>query len=227
MSQAGPNSLVPAYIWAGDDRRWTRLIASAPHSIVVNPSNGPATRPTPQFRARVAEAVESGATVFGYVAIGWLRTATQTRRAHRDIVQWFNGVDGIAGIFFDEVPTTPTAPIEARLDALLHNELLLDSHRSAILNPGTTIPIDWFDRWPQATVCTFEGSAASYLRSPAPGGPRHRQAALVYGCRGAAGRSDVMRRAAQDGLGWVTATTGRLPNPWDTVAGPHRPAQPS
>jgi hypothetical protein len=206
-----PKSLVPAYIWEGNHRQWTRLLQSSPDAIVVNPNNGPATRPTAQFCDRVRQAHERGIAVFGYVAMGWLRTASNATRVARHVERWSN-VGDIAGMFFDEVPTTPSSRIEKQLADVIDHPL-----GSTVLNPGTHVPEPWFGYWPKVTFCTFEGSAAAYMRTMPSPGPRHRQGALVYGCLGTRDRQLVIERATDQGLGWATATTGRRPNPWSTI----------
>jgi Spherulation-specific family 4 len=210
-----PRHLVPAYIWAGDTRRWTRLLATPPDALIINPNNGPLQRPPKELYERVEAAAQGSTAVYGYVGVGWLRQKADVAGAQVAAELWHASFPDLAGIFYDEVPTERTDTNEAQLD-----ELLVTGGMHTILNPGTCCPVDWFTRWPTTTFCTFEGTASNYLRSAKPPGPPQRQAALVYQCAGTRQRRAVLERAASDGLGWATATTGSLPNPWETVPEP-------
>jgi hypothetical protein len=216
-------SLVPAYIWAGYDHLWDQLIQQQPAAVIVNPNSGPPAARDRAFGRVLERLAAANIPAYGYVAMGWLRASSSvSATAAKAIERWHRSSPPIAGIFIDEAPTRTSSRTDASFDALIRRCIEIDRQARAespgvILNPGTIVDPEWFDRWPQALWCTFEGSADTFLRTTRPPGPGDAQAALVYGCRDGRHRRRVIDHARSRGWTWSTATSGTLPNPWCTV----------
>lgn len=219
-------SLVPAYIWAGDGRRWQQLLDQRPDALVLNPASGPPDPADRLFRSRAEQLVEHAAStptaMYGYVAAGWLRgDGSSVDHVRRQAERWRSALPTIDGIFVDESPSGwrpgDRRPLERLLDACTLDAPSPSCRPSLVLNPGTTVDPDWQAARPGTLWCTFEGRAGAFLRTPRPPGDGTRQVALVHSCRSRADRDAVDRHAEREGWEWSFATTGRLPNPWSTV----------
>jgi hypothetical protein len=213
---------VPAYFGPWETLHWARLLADRPSLVVINPATGPGTKPISGYSRLVKQLRRQGCTVLSYVHTGYLDRSTSEVAADCAKSLAFYGVDGI---FFDEIPVDNTNRVRRSLDVLIEM-----SPQRCALNTGRRVSPSWFERWPQASFVTFEGTAvqlADRLHRELTG----KLAVEKFAMEKFADRQwwlvhSVARRScatlrleiSELGIGYGYVTPDRLPNPWDIYA---------
>jgi hypothetical protein len=205
------STLVPAYVGPAE------LVALAerprrPRLVVVNPASGPGTHRSAAYADAVASAREAGMRVLGYVATGYGTRPRAEVEADLDrYARWYD----TDGVFLDETPHKRRAlgryrDLAARARAA--------GQRLVVINPGMVPARGYFDV--ADIVVTFEGAAIDYRQATATAPAwlgeiaPSRIAHLVYD----ATREDALAAVgANTQAGYLYATSGSLPNPWQTV----------
>lgn len=207
-SGACHGALIPAYRGADALARLTG--PGHGRIVIVNPANGPGTVPQPALRRAIAAQLRAGATVVGYVHTGY---ATRDPAAVQADVRRYRSWYGANGVFLDEVShTTEHLPYYQSIVAPLRA-----SGATVVVNPGMVPAPGYFDV--ADVVVTFEGPADTYaaaVRRTPPwlrAMPRRRVAHLLYGASAEQATGAAGLRAA----GYFYATSGTLPDPWNTV----------
>ena len=209
-SPSGPchGALIPAY--RGPDALARLTWPGRGRIVIVNPANGPGGVMQPPFRRAIAAQLRRGATVVGYVHTGY---ATRDPAAVRADIRRYRSWYGVNGIFLDEVShTTEHLPYYESIAAPLQA-----SGATVVLNPGMVPARGYFEL--ADVVVTFEGPAGDYAaavgRAPAwlRAIPRTRIAHLIYDASAEQAKRAARLRAAD----YFYATSGTLPDPWNTV----------
>jgi hypothetical protein len=209
-SRSGPcrGALIPAY--RGPDALARLTGPGRGRIVIVNPANGPGSVMQPPLRRAIAAQLRAGATVVGYVHTGY---ATRDPAAVRADVRRYRSWYGVNGVFLDEVShTTEHLPYYESIAAPMRA-----SGATVVLNPGMVPAREYFDL--ADVVVTFEGTADDYAaavrRTPdwLRAIPRTRVAHLLYG----ASAEQATRAAGLRAAGYFYATSGTLPDPWNTM----------
>lgn len=191
---------------------WRRLgEGDSVELAVVNVANGPGTAPDDPYYGPALAAV-SGASMLGYVSVGYGdRSAEVVRREAEAWREWY----GVTGVMLDE---TPSAARSKSWSLDLIDRLRGDGASMVVANPGT-VPVRELVEAADVT-CVFEGSWESYRRLRLPRWlrqfPPGRLWHLVHSCPGSCLPS-VRRLAARRGAGYAWATSGTLPDPWSVL----------
>ncbi|MEU3978977.1 spherulation-specific family 4 protein [Streptomyces sp. NPDC026672] len=205
--------LIPLYVHPADDPgAWHRLITAADrtYAVVLNPANGPGSRPDPAFAAAAGALRAAGARLLGYVDTDYgvreRAAVTDDLRRHQE---WY----ATDGCFLDRVTATPEGLPACRRTVRAVRRL---GATTVVLNPGVH-PAPGYARLADLTV-TFEGHWSTYVSAfsrPAwaERHPPERLCHLVYGVP----RPLVplaVRTAWDRGAGVSGPVTSELPNPW-------------
>lgn len=204
-------ALIPAYVPPAE---LTRLATDSDPTrlVVVNPDSGPGAALDPAYADVIDQLRSTGNRVLGYVSTGHgTRDPALVRTEVARYASWYKIID----IFVDEV-----AHDEAALPyyTALSTALRTTAGRLIVLNPGMVPAPGYFAL--ADIVVTFEGTFADYHATPDPlrsvgrGLSRTRTAHLIYGASDAQAVDVVIRHRAD----YVYATSGTLPNPWNTLA---------
>jgi hypothetical protein len=179
--------------------------------LIVNPSNGPGTRPHPAYQEAVRTAREAGTRVLGYVPTGYGARDLNFAMADVDRYHSWYGVDGI---FVDEAAHT-----DERLGyyRVLSNHIRASRDQLIVLNPGVVPARRYFEA--ADVVVSFEGPYTDYPAAleRMPDWVRRmprRSAHLVY-----AASAEQARRVVQAGTeaNYLFVTSESLPNPWGAL----------
>ncbi|UQX04222.1 spherulation-specific family 4 protein [Streptomyces sp. RerS4] len=205
--------LVPLYVHPVEDPgAWHRLItgAAAIYGVVLNPANGPGSRPDPAFAAAAAALRTAGARLLAYVDTDY-GTRGQAELIHEmcRYREWY----AVDGCFLDRAPATRQELPGCRR---LVRSLRRLGATAVVLNPGVH-PVAGYVRLADLTV-TFEGHWSTYVSAftrPAwtARHPPDRFCHLVYGVPEALVPLAV-RTAHERGAAVAGPVTGELPNPW-------------
>ncbi|MFE2923619.1 spherulation-specific family 4 protein [Streptomyces goshikiensis] len=208
--------LVPLYVHPAEEPGlWHRLItdAAGTYGVVLNPADGPGTRPDPAFTAAAAALRAAGARLLGYVDTDYgARNRTQMVDEMRRHQEWYDA----DGCFLDRVTATPEGLGECRRLVRSLRRLGADT---VVLNPGVH-PTAGYVRLADLTV-TFEGHWSTYVSAftrPAwtARHPPERFCHLVYGVPEALIPLAV-RTARERGAAVSGPVTGEPPNPWNKL----------
>jgi hypothetical protein len=202
-------ALIPAYVPA---RELARLAhgPSRPRMVIVNPDSGPGARRDHAYIAAVSRLQAVGVRVLGYVPTGYGWRPLQSVLDDVDRYQRWYDVDGL---FFDEAASAAgLVPYYAAMARAARGQ----SRRLVVLNPGVIPAPGYFDV--ADVVVTFEGDHEDYVaamrETPRWLRRHHAHAAhLIYDAT-RADASNALESAAAD---YVYATSGTLPNPWQTL----------
>jgi hypothetical protein len=183
-----------------------------PRLVVINPANGPGQDARASYSRAVWAAQDARARVLGYVPTTYgKRPAADVVADIRRYASWY----GVDGIFLDEA--APGAADLPYYDAL-SRDVRAAGLRLVVLNPGVVPDPAYFDI--ADVVVTYEGAYADYAaamdRMPAwvRRQPPDRVAHLVYG----ASRDEALAVVGNPaGAGYVYATSGSLPDPWQSL----------
>jgi hypothetical protein len=201
-------SLIPAY--RGADALGQLTGAGHGRVVIVNPANGPGAAAQPAYRRAIAAQLHAGAKVVGYVHTAY---GTRDPAAVLADVRRYRSWYGVGGVFLDEVShTSEQLPYYQSIAAPLRA-----SGETVVLNPGMVPARAYFHI--ADVVVTFEGPAGDY--APAVRAmprwvralPRSRVAHLLYG----ASREEATSAAGLRAAGYFYATSGTLPDPWNTL----------
>ena len=189
----GQSLAVPAYFSpAGEGADlWRRLGAPGVGLAVANPFSGPGKDFDPAYAAAISAARDSGVTVLGYVATGYLGSTGRATRlgetdslawlaqAQQDIATWYRlyGEYGLGGVFFDEVqnvcgPDNRYADTYRALDDAAGR---LHPGAFTVINPGIGTEECYADI--ADVSLNFEGTYESYLAWQPPAWQRGRDPA--------------------------------------------------
>jgi hypothetical protein len=223
---------VPAYVYPGQPALVTLQGLNPPPGIVIlNPGNGDAPFDA-SWQAQGRRLRARGTTVLGYVHTdAATRSLADTETSIRNYLRPATGSNQVSGIFLDEMNNGCTAlSYYAQLYAYIRG---LDPSAFVAANPGTAVAVCFLQSRQKvaSTFVTFEHDAATYQSAFAgnvlnPGGSfsmgRQYPAGdfwhLVYSTDSSQ-LSQVMSLARSRHAGYVYATDGALPNPWDSVPG--------
>jgi hypothetical protein len=223
---------VPAYVYPGQPALVTLQGLSPPPGIVIlNPGNGDAPFDA-SWQAQARRLRVRGTTVLGYVHTDAAeRSLADTETSIRNYLRPATGTDQVSGIFLDEMNNGCTAlPYYAQLYAYIRS---LAPGAFVAANPGTAVAVCFLQSRQKvaSTFVTFEHDATTYESAFAgnvlnPGGsfsmgqqyPAGDFWHLIYGTDSSQ-LSQVMSLARSRNAGYVYATDGGLPNPWDSVPG--------
>jgi hypothetical protein len=222
---------VPAYVYPGQPALVTLQGLKPPPGIVIlNPGNGDAPFGA-SWQAQAGRLRAQGITVLGYVHTdAATRPLADAEASIRNYLRPATGSNRVSGIFLDEMSNGCTAlPYYAQLAAYIRG---LAPSAFIAANPGTAVAVCFLQARPKPanTYVTFEHDATTYQTSFAgnvlnPGGtfsmglqyPAATFWHLVYSATSAQ-LSSIMSLARSRNAGYVYATDGSLPNPWDSVA---------
>lgn len=113
-------SIVPAYVYPGDDARWAELFArtvGAESMFVINPASGPGPSRDPAWARRIDQILAAGHRPIGYVPVDYGRRAAETVDM---IGTYARQYPNLAGIFLDEMPGSDIDPVAVdRLSAAI------------------------------------------------------------------------------------------------------------
>jgi hypothetical protein len=211
--------LVPAYIYPTPEGRkeWHRLMDAAARLdvvAVVNPDSGPGAEPNPDYSALIAEAARHGVKVVGYVSTGFGDRPAEKVKA--DIDAWVRFYHPIGGFFLDQQPR------DARHAAYLADisSYARGKFRDALIitNPGSPCDESYLARRASDVVCVFcssESFALSEMPNDLRGYDPSHFAALAYQVKDAEAMRELLRQAIVKRVGYIYATDGKWPNPWD------------
>jgi chitodextrinase len=233
----GQSLAVPAYFSpAGEGADlWRRLGAPGVGLAVANPFSGPGKDFDPAYAAAISAARDSGVTVLGYVATGYLGSTGRATRlgetdslawlaqAQQDIATWYRlyGEYGLGGVFFDEVqnvcgPDNRYADTYRALDDAAGR---LHPGAFTVINPGIGTEECYADI--ADVSLNFEGTYESYLAWQPPAWQRSRDPRrfwhLVHATGSQAQMADAMRLGRERGAGYMYVTPDVLANPWDSL----------
>jgi hypothetical protein len=205
------SALVPAYV---SPRMIGALVRgpASPRLIVVNPANGPGKAASTAYGRAVWGAQDAGTRVLGYVPTTWgRRPAAAVAADIRHYRSWY----GVDGIFLDEASASAA---ELPYYDTLSRDVRAAGMSVVALNPGAVPAPAYFDI--ADVVVTYEGTYADYASAldRMPGWlrdePSGRVAHLIYG----ATRGQAREVATNPSLaGYVYATSGTLPDPWQSL----------
>lgn len=210
----------PSYFYPGP--LWTKLEAAAPTAgiAIINPGNGPGTKPDPNYKKQVDEAKAHGLIVLGYVYTHYTkRSLADTEADAQRYFDWYH----VSGIFYDEVDNTDKGlPYYKELFAYTKK-----ANRDAmdVLNPGTQVTEGYMKA--ADIICTFESPYNSYqtqYNAPAwvTNYPASRFWHIVLDVPTDADMKNVIQESKARHAGWVYVTSAREnPNPYDSL-----PAEP-
>jgi hypothetical protein len=222
---------VPAYVFPGQAPLVTLgSMSPAPGLVILNPGNGDAPFSASwQAQANVLRA--RGTVVLGYVHTDHgSRPIPAVEESVNNYLKPASGRIVVSGIFFDEMSISCTE--ESYYHQLYQYVRNVDPAAFVADNPGTAVNV--CDLRSASTVAntfvTFEHDAQTYLTQYAGNivGPTgsHSSGAqypaatfwhLIYGASGSQ-MPQLVSLAAARHAGYVYATDGNLPNPWDSVA---------
>lgn len=202
------------YVWPGWTGLWDFVISKRPAFIVANPMNGPGGAWSPEWESIRRRCRSESIPFVGYVHLLWgYRPRAEVLG---DIDRW-DAWYHADGIMFDEAPLSylsGTKGYHARARALKP-----DNSGLSVWNPGRSdvgLRADMLAR-PTSIWCSWEGSAGDYLaQRPKATFLPDRQLHLVYAC-GQELAEGLDKVAQESGVGYFYATSGVLPNPWETV----------
>jgi hypothetical protein len=202
-------ALIPAYL---SPRELTRLAHEPrrPRMVIVNPDSGPGAQRDHAYITAVHRLQAAGVRVLGYVPTGYGWRPLQTVLDDVDRYLWWYGVDGI---FFDEAASDPG--LVSHYGAMAR-AARGRTRRLVVLNPGVPPAPGYFDV--ADVVVTFEGDYGNYVAAtrdtPASLRRRHAHTAhLIYN----ATRAEALNALENSTADYVYATSGALPNPWQTL----------
>ena len=214
QSGSGPDpacraALVPAYLPAAAVARLA-LQPHRPQIVVINPADGPGAQAQASYRRAVRALRAAGTRVLGYVPTSYASRPLAEATADVDrYVSWY----GVDGIFFDEAGSSAALlPYYRTLARHVHGD-----DRTVVLNPGAVPARGYFDV--ADTIVTFEGPYGGYAKAlqAMPGWlrsqPEERTAHLVFG----ASRAEALHAATEGAAGFLYATSGTMPNPWQAL----------
>lgn len=222
---------VPAYVYPGQPPLVTlQTMKPAAGIVILNPGNGDAPFDA-SWQAQAKRLVANGVTVLGYVHTDEAtRPLADTEAAIRNYLQPAVGHLAVSGIFLDEMSDSCTA--ESYYAELYSYIRGLDNSAFVAANPGTAVSSCFLQSEHKVadTFVTFEHDAASYSSQFRGNiisqngkyslGSQYSAATfwhLVY----SASRSQlshIIALARDRHAGYVYATDGSLPNPWDSIA---------
>jgi Spherulation-specific family 4 len=152
--------VIPMYIYpfpAGSD--WTRLAAPPVTTIILNPNSGPGSVVDSNYLSATSAAHAKGIQVIGYVDTNYGAIATATVESQVDTYYTWYAVDGI---FFDRADNT-SANVSYYTTLYSYVKAKTTGARTVVLNPGTQTIEGYMSACD--LICTFEGDAATYLKS--------------------------------------------------------------
>jgi hypothetical protein len=123
-------------------------------TVLLNMAAGPGSELDPTWTTATQRLVRSGATVIGYVDLGFGARPAEQLRA--ELSHWAGYP--VRGIFFDQAPTSPYSIGPVAVAVREARRLGFDT---LLVNPGR--PADSIYRGLGAVLCTFEGSWQEYL----------------------------------------------------------------
>lgn len=222
---------VPAYVFPGQAPLVTLgAMSPAPGIVILNPGNGDAPF-SASWQAQASALRVRGTVVLGYVHTDFgTRSIADVEQSVDNYLKPATGGIRVSGIFFDEMSTS--CGDESYYHALYRYVREIDPGAFVADNPGTAVNV--CDLVPGSTVArtfvTFEHDAATYLTQypgniiDGSGGysageqyPAGTFWHLVYGASSSQ-MPQIVSLAAARHAGYVYATDGALPNPWDTGA---------
>ncbi|MBD3798024.1 MAG: spherulation-specific family 4 protein [Campylobacterales bacterium] len=165
--------LIPLYSYPNwydsENYLWQELIdlqAKYPNAqmvAIVNPNNGEFREQNSDYKRGIEELVAANIQVVGYVYTQYANRDTQT--VIDDIQAWsdFYKVEGVSGIFFDEVSTN-AADLPHYTN--LSNEARARGLDFVILNPGITTDQAYIDSGIADVVVSYENSNRGLLENP-------------------------------------------------------------
>ncbi len=208
---SGPSGLIiPLYTYPGST--WLSVIQaklanpSVPIIAIINPNNGPGTAQDPNYVSGVNELANAGVEAIGYVYTQYGTRSLSSVEA--DILayrRWYN----VSGIFFDEMSNLASTAAYYRTLATYANSLGM---KLTVGNPGTsaTAVVGIFD-----ILVIYENQglpAISSLETYAHS--RERFAFISYTV---ATLNAFQLQEASAYSGWLYATNGVPPNPYDSL----------
>lgn len=216
MAQTATQRLVffPSYI---EPHRLAEFSKRRPltRTLIINPNSGPGEAPDVGIQKAAQLLSATGAVLLGYVPTGYTkRPIGELEASIRKFIEWYQ----VDGIFFDE-----TEYRREHLTYYQHATALVRGPsqrrcRIVAMNPGM-VPDPAYVELADVTV-TFEGPASKYPEALAAmpqwlhSVPAHKIAHILYD----ADRATALHWAQQCPAGHFYATSGRLPNPWITLA---------
>ena len=197
---------VPAYFGPWETREWDVLLARRPAVVIVNPANGPGTKPHVGYCEIIDRCSSVGAEVFGYLSTRWLRRSSaeiaEGVARYRD---WY----GVERVFFDEIPNGSRV---GRID-VLSGLAAMTPTGGTVFNCGQPVPERWYRLLPNVRWGTFEGGPEQLAGSSFVG-PPERQMHFVHSVTEAS-VAEVQTELDRRRVHYACVTDDLLPNPWD------------
>lgn len=222
---------VPAYVFPGQPTLVSlQTLSPAPGIVILNPGNGDAPF-TASWQAQAQRLRANGTKVLGYVHTDEAtRSLVDTETSIRNYLRPAGGGREISGIFLDEMSNSCTAEsYYAQLYSYIHR---LDASAFVAANPGTAVNVCFLQPNHKIanTFVTFEHDAATYTTQFRGNvvsqtgtfslGTQYPAATfwhLIYSANSSQ-MSNLITLARNRHAGYVYATDGGLPNPWDSLA---------
>jgi hypothetical protein len=222
---------VPAYVYPGQPPLVTlQRLNPAPGIVILNPGNGDAPFGL-SWQAQAHRLRARGVTVLGYVHTdASSRSLADTETSVRNYLRPAAGTNQVSGIFLDEMSSgCATLPYYQQLYSYIRG---LDPSAFVAANPGAAVNVCFLQPGHKVanTFVTFEHDAATY-RADFAGNVENANGTFSLGSKYPASTfwhliysaSDaqlhqIISLARNRNAGYVYATDGALPNPWDSVA---------
>jgi hypothetical protein len=219
---AGLGILVPAYFDPSSGSAWDSLNQAArrvPLIAIMNPNNGPATTPSPDYRRAITALREAGGQVIGYVYSSYTARAIDQVKADVDRYDSFYTIDGI---FVDEMTNDSNATHLAYYEELYR---YIKSKRVSYLvvgNPGINTLQRYLDQPVTDALVTFESNVgyAQYVPDAwTSTNPATAFSHLCYAVSAPATMTNYILLAVARNAGYIYVTDDAGNNPWDTLPG--------
>ena len=230
----GQRLLIPAYFYPRGTQ-WRKMCDALDERgieavIVMNPASGPGVAADPAYRSVLDDCRSRHQTVIGYVDTDYRRRKPSLVRA--DIERFYELYPGIEGIFLDQVSNEPARSVKSHYRKLYRSIKERRPGALVVANPGVPALTPWQVRGGGIAdvLCVCEMPAAEYAAWAPPAWVTERDASgfahLVYGTAGAGETASVCVASAGRNAGWIYATPGVMPNPWDRPPVPEMYAWP-
>lgn len=216
--------LVPAYFYPSEQglEHWNSLASvagKAPVTAILNPANGPGSKPDPAYTAVVTNARAAGVKVLGYVHSSW--GARPLIEVIRDINRYMT-LYAVDGIFVDEMGNDGAEKTVNYYLSIYHYVKGFDKKHRVVANPGVAAPELYLSLPVADSVVTFEAGSGQYQLKQVSGWERNyakdRFGHLIHGVPSVDIALKYVDLAEQRHAGLIYVTNKRISgNPWDAL----------
>jgi outer membrane biosynthesis protein TonB len=223
-SQEPLKFLVPLYVYPSAGK-WDIVAEGArkvPTIAIVNPNNGPTTKPSSSYAAGMDKLKAANAEMVGYVYTSYGDRSIADCK--RDIDTFVANWPYINGIFFDEA-SSKAADVPYYRE--LYNHVMSKGYKHSILNPGTQPDKAYVDI--STNVVIFETYGDKFAskkyeswvkcapNASAKAGYKYKFSGIGHSISGNSASTDLIKSMEKSGIGMVYITDG---TPADSVYDP-------